>query len=117
MQCKKTIRRWISRGGVLAVALLLPGLVLAVGFTNPLGKTATFSSFLVNVTRYLLGLVGFATMLAIVWGGIMYILSLGDDSRVQHAKKILLWAVIGLSVVVLSYVIIKTVSSLLGVPI
>lgn len=115
MQCKKAIRQWGSKGlGLIAVAL--PGIALATGFDNPLSdNNATFAGFLVNVTKFLLGLVGLATMLAIVWGGLMYILAMGDDSRVQHAKKILLWAIVGFSIVVLSYVIIKTVTSLLGV--
>lgn len=80
-------------------------------------STATNASdILVNVINWLLALVALLAMLALVWGGIMYIISLGDESRVGTAKKIILYAIIGIIIVLLSYVIISTVQSFLADP-
>lgn len=103
--------------GLLAVWCLVMGAqsVLAAKFENPLGSNTTFSGLIIKMTQFLLGLVGFLAMASLVWGGTMYIISLGNDNLVQQAKKIILWAVIGLIVIILSFVIIMTVQRFLGV--
>lgn len=85
-------------------------------FDNPLGAS-TFVDFLSNLTRWLLGLVGFLAMLALVWGGIRMIISFGNEQGVEKAKEIIKWAVIGLVLVILSYAIIRIVSGFLGIKI
>lgn len=62
-----------------------------------------------NIVQWLVNLAGALAMFALVWGGIMYILSLGDDSRTQKAKKIIFWAIVGLLVIGLSRAIILLV--------
>lgn len=82
-------------------------------FVNPLGST-TVADIIVTATRYLLGLVGFLAMAALVWGGVLYIISLGNDQYVQQAKKVIFWAIVGLIIIMLSYVILTTVQGFLG---
>lgn len=101
--------------GFTPAVLAGPSAATTAAFTNPLGTTTTFSGFIIKVTQSLLGLVGFLAMASLVWGGTLYIISLGNDNYVQQAKKIILWAVIGLIVIILSFVIIKTVQRFLGV--
>lgn len=85
------------------------------GFTNPLGEVKTIIPFLSRITTWLLGLVGFLAMLALVVGGIRMITAFGNEQGVEKAKEIIKWAVIGLVVVVLSYAVIRIVSGFLGV--
>lgn len=66
-----------------------------------------------NVILWLLALSAVLAMGAIVWGGIMYISSLGDEGRAGKAKQIIFYAVIGVIVVLLSFVIISFVQTLL----
>lgn len=52
----------------------------------------------------------FGTVLAfggVVVGGIMYIMSLGDEQKVRNAKMIILYALIGLFILLLSVIIIN----------
>jgi len=88
--------------------LLMANTAWAQGFTNPLGVTKP-EDFLGNIIKFLLGLVGSLALIAIIWGGIVYITSIGDDSRIKHAKSVITWAVVGLAVVILAYTIIQTV--------
>lgn len=82
-------------------------------FTSPI-KATTFSGLLTLIIQWLLGLVAFLALLALIVGGIHLIIGLGNEEQVKSAKKIIMWAVIGLVVVVISYVVIEIVVGLLG---
>lgn len=77
-------------------------------FTNPIGATSV-TGLLRNGVGFMLGISGFLAMAALVWGGILYIVSLGNDQRVGMAKQIIMWAVVGLSVIFLSYFVIFSI--------
>ena len=53
-------------------------------------------------------------VLFIMWSGIQWITSGGDVSRLQSAKKRLFFAIIGLVVVLFSFVIVRVVLTTLG---
>lgn len=113
---KRVIKK-ITTGIVSSLLFFYPALVLAAaskGFENPLGDNVTIGSFLTSVIQWLLGIAGFLAMLAIVWGGITYVISLGDENRVQRAKQILFWAITGLVVIVLSFSIIVFVADIIA---
>lgn len=38
-----------------------------------------------------------ATVL-LIYGGIMYALAAGDDEKIRHSKRIMLWSLVGLAV-------------------
>jgi hypothetical protein len=46
---------------------------------------------------------------------VLYIISVGNDQQIKQAKTIILWAIVGLIVVTLGFVIIATVSKFLGI--
>lgn len=69
-----------------------------------------------KVIKWLLSLSAVLAMGALVWGGIMYIMSLGDEGRAGKAKQIIWYAIIGVIVVLISYVIIATIQTLLSAP-
>lgn len=106
---------WERTLGVGLLLLLVGQSALAQGssFTNPLGDT-TFAGIIQTGIRFLLSLVGLLALAAIVWGGVLYIVSVGNDQYIKQAKTVIFWAVVGLIVVALAYVIIGTVSSFLG---
>jgi ABC-type sugar transport system permease subunit len=62
-----------------------------------------------KVVHLLLIVIGVASIIMIMVGGLQYILSSGDPARVNSAKNTILYAVIGLVVAVLSQVIITFV--------
>lgn len=103
----------------MAIALLLTTSIVAPhiasaqaveeGFENPL-DTNDISGFIINVIDFLLGLVGLLALLAIIWGGIRLIAAFGSEQQVTDAKKIIKWAIVGLTIVVLSWVIVQIVA-------
>lgn len=88
------------------------------GITNPLGsKDQTITDLLVKVINWMLGLVGFIALIALITGGARMIMDFGSEEQVKKGKTTIMWAVIGLLVVILSYAIINIVTSeILGAP-
>lgn len=82
------------------------------GITNPLeqGGINTASDLLKKVINFMLGLVGFIALIALITGGARMIVDFGNEEQVKKGKTTILWAVIGLLVVLLSYAIINIVT-------
>ena len=105
-------------------AFLQPAVALASGGSS-LGanKIDSFdvpktdvSSILGNAVSWLLGLAGILAIGAIIWGGFTYIASVGDEGKTATAKKIIIYAVMGLVVIGLSFLIIDTVKGVITAP-
>lgn len=84
------------------------GLVNAgkVPLNNPLtDKPEPISIFTIlnNVITAGLGLTGILALIAFIYGGVLWMISLGDAGKVEKGKKMMIWAVVGLAVVFTSY--------------
>ncbi len=67
------------------------------------------------VLTILLGLFGSVAVLMIIWGGILYITSRGDEEKIKKAKKIILFTLIGILIVTATWGLISLTASLIGV--
>lgn len=95
------------------VSFLMPVLVEAITFPNPLNAT-TFEEIVNNIINFILyvGVAVFPIMAIIA--GFLFLSSGGDPSKVKKAKDILLYSVIGLFIVLLAKGIISVLKSVLG---
>ncbi len=71
--------------------------------------------FILLVIKFLSQLIGTASMVLIVIGGLLMLASEGDDNRIQKGKTIILQAIIGLVLALSSYILVTFVQSLLYV--
>ena len=80
---------------------------------NGCGKSGSdkLSKTIMNIINVVLGIVGIIAVIYIIIGGINYMTSLGDPGKVQKAKNTILYAIIGLVVVILAGVIVNFVIS------
>ena len=62
-----------------------------------------------TIVDILLFLIGFLSVIMLIYGGIQYTLSSGDSGKVTNAKNTILYAVVGLIVAILSYAIVNFV--------
>jgi hypothetical protein len=79
-------------------------------------QVQSVSDFLVviaNVVRILIGLSGALAVAFIMVGGIYYITSAGDPTRLKRAKEIIIQAITGLVVVIAAYAAITFVAKYL----
>lgn len=68
-----------------------------------------------NVVRAALQLAGVVLFILFVYAGFNFLLSGGDPKRLQQARSTLTYAIIGLVVIVVSYLIIQLISTITGV--
>jgi len=85
-----------------------------VTIINPLcpGSTCTFDVIFDRLTNYALLVLGPIAVIIILWVGFTYMTSGGSPERIKQAHRALLWAIVGIAIVLLAkgiYAIIKTV--------
>jgi len=62
----------------------------------------------------MLFIVGILAIFMLIFGGIRYVVSGGDQTRVKDAKNTILYAIIGLIVAILGYAVVQWVISVVG---
>lgn len=105
----------MKKRNVLAISTILiviPSLVFAEKIIpNP--NDTSIQGFIIRIINYITSFAAALAVLFIIIGGLQYITSSGNEERIQVAKKTLLYAIIGLLLIVLSVVIINTIISTL----
>jgi len=86
-----------------------PGQSACVKLENPLNISDAKISVQViigNIIKAFLGIIGSIAMVMIVKGGANWLLSAGNPEKVQKGTKTMMWAVIGVILVMASYVLL-----------
>ncbi len=69
----------------------------------------SFRSALTMIVNYFLYFLGLVATIMVIYGGFLYITSGGDDAGAEKGKKILLYAAIGIVVILISYALVNTI--------
>lgn len=77
-----------------------------------LPSDARFGTLIQNILNTIIGLFALIAVIFVVKGGITLILSLGNDEKMKTARNTILYALVGLFVSTLAYVIVSIVSSI-----
>lgn len=77
--------------------------------TAATGGEGSFRTLARTIVNFFLYFLGFIATLMIIYGGILYVTSAGNDENVGKAKKILMYAIVGIVVILLSFAIVNTV--------
>ncbi len=76
------------------------------------GAGANKVAELVNkVTGWVLGFGASIAVLFVIFGGFQYITAAGNEKQAETAKQTLTWAILGLVVMLLAYVIVKLITN------
>lgn len=81
--------------------------------TNPL-KISSAGDLIKNLINFILGFVGVIAAAMIVYGGIVYMTSAGNDQRIQQGKNILTYAIVGLIISIAAGIIVNLVLAGIG---
>ncbi len=73
-----------------------------------------FVSLAINISKWILGIVGSLALIMFIYGGLMFLISAGSADSIAKAKKIIVAAVVGLIIVFASFLIIKFVMKAMG---
>ncbi len=75
-------------------------------------EAQTLSQIAERLLNFLLSMVGILGIVMIVVGGLMYFAAAGDEKRADTAKKIVLFAVIGVAVALSALIIVRAIANL-----
>jgi hypothetical protein len=82
---------------------------------NPVeGTISNLSDAVIVITLYLLSVVGLIALLFMVFAGIKYMLSVGDEEKMKSAKNSFNSAAFGLIIALLAYGILSVINSILN---
>ncbi|MFA6198215.1 MAG: hypothetical protein WC734_03640 [Patescibacteria group bacterium] len=102
---------------LLAVAIPTLAATPATGsgvLNNPLGNgnpDMRIEDVIILVIKYLVGVLGIIALVMVVYGGFQYIYSAGNSERLQKARDTIIYAIIGMVIVILSLSILRFVTS------
>lgn len=87
---------------VLITLIITP--VLGVTFTNPFGQEGPQDvvSLFSHLINFLFNLAIFLCAFVIVYAGFLFVTSAGNQQKAQTAQKTLIWALVGLVVVLIA---------------
>ena len=97
---------------LVVCVILVPLIALADGWdlpNRPAYVPSDFEGALIDITNWLLGFVVIFGILAMVWGGINYVGSAGDQEKATTAKRVITYALLGIIIAGLAYAAVNVV--------
>jgi hypothetical protein len=82
--------------------------------TAPTGVPTELESTIMNIINYILGFITLIATLIIIYGGVLYLTSAGNEDQIGNAKKTIVYGVVGIIVCGLAYAMVTVVSTVLG---
>jgi hypothetical protein len=76
-----------------------------------------FGTIVSNIITILMILAVVIAVIYLIWGGVQWILSGGDKSKVESARNAIIGSIIGLVIVFLAYFIVSVVAGTFGIQI
>lgn len=117
---KKNIKKIFSLFTLPMIGVYAPVYAaVSEGGWNPqaLEKTnlpgGTVENILLNFIDWAIIIVGLICLVIFIYGGFLYMTAQGETDKIETAKKVVIYAVIGVAVSVLGFVAVKTVNDLL----
>lgn len=98
---------------LLSSCFFIPFSIEAIAFDNPLTAT-TFEELIGSLVDFIFWVAVAIAPIMILVGGFYFLTAAGDPQKIQTAKKIILWTIIGFVIVLLAKGIISMLEQILG---
>jgi len=92
-----------------AGAALLAPTDVPESISGAIGGQTDLKSLILTIIDYALGFLGLIAVIMVIYGGVLYVTSAGDSGKTDTAKKIILYTVIGIIIIMLSFVLVNAV--------
>ncbi len=86
----------------------------ASGYDEALVKTTNARDFIQTIVNYALSFLGLAATVMVIYGGILYVTSRGDEEQTGKAKKTIEYSITGIVIILGSFALINTVINATG---
>ena len=117
---KKSLKH-AAVGIVTSLVLMMSSFtaVHAQGFISPndspqaiqsaTGSQGSFREIVRTIVQFFLTFLGLIAVVMIIYGGFLYVTSAGKEESIGTAKKNIMYAVIGIIVILISYAVVTTI--------
>lgn len=102
----------VFAGGVSNSIFNNVGAIFGASSGSPAGAT-DLGTLIVNIVTILLVVAGSIAVIFLIIGGFRYVTASGNEEQTEAAKKTMTGAIIGLAVILLSFAIIRIISTIL----
>ena len=79
------------------------------GYDTALTSSSDLKEFVLRVVNFALGFLGLIAVLMIIFAGVTYVTSAGQDEKTGNAKKMITYAAVGLIIVLGSFALVNTI--------
>lgn len=73
------------------------------------GGQTGLRGIVLTIVNFFLTFLGLLAVVMIIYGGFLYVGSAGNEENVNKAKKILMYAVLGIIVIIVSFALVNTI--------
>jgi len=94
----------------------LSGIRSTFGFSGGITSATTLKDLIISIIRIMLLFAGIIAVVFVIIGGYMYITSGGNAEQAEKGKSTVVNAIIGIVMIILSYVIINVIVNLVSRP-
>ena len=104
---------------IASISLMMASPVFAQGFINatdnpPAISTATngagsLRALVLTIVNFFLLFLGLIAVVIIIYAGFLYVTTAGNQEKVESAKKIIMYVIIGIVIILLSFAIVNTI--------
>lgn len=100
---------------IFTITAIVPALSSAAGcgylICNPLQGTSSLEDVILNVIKVVEILLVMATVLYLLYAGLMFVTARGEPAKITKARDALLWGLVGAGLVLCARVIATTIKS------
>ncbi|MEW6408024.1 MAG: hypothetical protein AB1465_05020 [Patescibacteria group bacterium] len=69
------------------------------------GTTDPLEVVIGRIIKWVMGLIGVILVALFVYGGVVYATSAGNEDRIETGKKVMMYAIIGIAIIALAFVL------------
>lgn len=73
------------------------------------GGETSVRALILTIVNFFLGFLGLIAVLMIIYGGVLIVTSAGDPEKAKKGKQILMYAAIGIVIILLSFAFVATI--------
>lgn len=119
---KQLVKQALIIFALMVGAITLLNIFPAAGATNLIDPSAnpeaiatatggegSLKALALKIINYFLGFLGIVTVIMVIYGGVTYVTAAGKDESLQNAKKIIMYSLVGIIVILLSFAIVNTI--------
>lgn len=79
------------------------------GYDPTLTQQTDLRDFVVNAVNFVLGFLGLVAVVMVIYGGFLYVTAAGQEEQTTKGKKSVMYAIIGIVIILISYALVNTV--------